>query len=197
MTLATRLTLVRLLLGPVFVFTFIAGFDGSPTWLWVSLAVLVVSELTDAFDGHLARSRNEVTDFGKLFDPVADSLSRQGAFLAFTFCGITPLWMFLVFMYRDSLMGLLRIICAARGVVLAARPSGKFKAILQAVAISGVVVMVLLHSRGIFVPPQTVAGFHPGFWLVAVAALVTAVSLFDYVIPNWAKVRSLMQHAAQ
>lgn len=192
MNIATSLTLARLLLGPVFAFTFIAGFNGSRNWLWASLGALIVSELTDAFDGYFARSRSQVTDFGKVFDPVADSLSRLTAFLAFTFCGIVPLWMYLIFMYRDSLMALLRIICAAKGLVLAARPSGKLKAIFQAIAIFGILAVALAHAYAVPWVPRTIAGFHPGFWLMVFPALFTAVSIFDYLIPNWEKVKSMM-----
>lgn len=195
MNLPTTLTFIRLLMAPLFAFFFIVGYRNqlSLNWLWASVVVLSISELTDALDGHLARSRGEVTDFGKVFDPISDSLARLTAFISFCWVGIAPLWMFLIFMYRDSLMSLLRIICASRGLVLAARTSGKLKAIFQAVVIYVVVFLVLAQAYGLTILPSSVGGHHPGYWFIFAAAAVTALSLIDYVIPNWQKIRSMMR----
>jgi CDP-diacylglycerol--glycerol-3-phosphate 3-phosphatidyltransferase len=190
MTPAMALTTLRLLFAPVFAWTFVRGYGDGPRagWLWATLAVVIASELTDAFDGAMARRRSEVTDFGKVYDPTVDSLSRLTAFISFMVCGIIPLWMFLVFMYRDMLMALLRTVCASRGLVLAARKSGKFKAILQAVGIVSVLVVCLLEATGMLAGPPRLWGQHAGFWIVLIPAAFTALSMFDYVIPNWPKI---------
>jgi CDP-diacylglycerol---glycerol-3-phosphate 3-phosphatidyltransferase len=148
------------------------------------VALLIASELTDAVDGAVARSRNQVTDFGKVFDPVADSISRLTAILSFLVCSILPLWLFLVFFYRDSLLSLLRIVCASRGTVLAARTSGKAKAVLQAAGIFSVLAIVLVRIYDPSLIPSALWGFHPGFWVMLIPALVTVLSVFDYVAPN-------------
>jgi CDP-diacylglycerol--glycerol-3-phosphate 3-phosphatidyltransferase len=186
MTLANWLTSARLLLSPVFVVVFLQ--EG----LWArvaALAIVVVSELTDAFDGHLARSRGEVTDFGKLLDPLADSVSRISVFVAFLVLGLIPWWMVLVFIYRDSLISTMRTVCAYRGEVVAARSSGKIKAIIQATVIIAVLVgriaCVLFPA---FLPESLVNQI--AWWLVLVAAVYTFYSLYEYLSANWDVVSS-------
>lgn len=181
MTLANWLTFARLLLSPIFVLVFMQ--EG----LWAriaALAIVVISELTDAFDGHLARSRGEVTDFGKLLDPLADSVSRMSIFIAFMAVGLIPWWMVLVFVYRDSLISTMRTVCAYRGEVVAARSSGKIKAIIQAT-----VIMIILLARivTVFIPetlPETLVN-ETAWWLVLLAAAYTQYSLFEYLAANW------------
>jgi len=180
MTLANWLTSARLLLSPVFVLVFVQeGF-----WPKVgALAIVVLSELTDAFDGHLARSRGEVTDFGKLLDPLADSVSRISVFVGFMAVGLVPWWMVLVFVYRDSLISTMRTVCAYRGEVVAARSSGKIKAIVQATAI--LAILVLRVASELF-PAQVEPAWvdRCAWWLVLAAALYTLYSLYEYVSAN-------------
>lgn len=186
MTLANWLTFARLLLSPVFVIVFMQ------TGLWAritALAIVVISELTDAFDGHLARSRGEVTDFGKLLDPLADSVSRMSIFIAFMAVGLIPWWMVLIFVYRDSLISTMRTVCAYRGEVVAARVSGKIKAIIQAT----VIIIILLGRIITALFPQFLSEAlvnQAAWWLVLVAALYTQYSLVDYLQGNWSIVSS-------
>jgi len=189
------LTLLRLLIAPAFAFSFVQGYGGEPyaPWLWGAVLVTILSEITDAFDGFFARRRGEVTDFGKVFDPAVDSLARLTAFISFMAAGIIPLWMFLIFMYRDMLMALLRVVCASSGTVLAARKSGKTKAVIQAISIFGVLAVCLLDAYGVIENPYGRWGVHYGFWIVAFPALFTALSLLDYVIPNWSKIVVMTQ----
>jgi CDP-diacylglycerol--glycerol-3-phosphate 3-phosphatidyltransferase len=181
MTLANWLTFARLLLSPIFVLVFMQ--EG----LWAriaALAIVVISELTDAFDGHLARSRGEVTDFGKLLDPLADSVSRMSIFIAFMAVGLIPWWMVLVFVYRDSLISTMRTVCAYRGEVVAARSSGKIKAIIQATVI---IIILLARIVTVFIPetlPETLVN-DTAWWLVLLAAVYTQYSLFEYLAANW------------
>jgi CDP-diacylglycerol--glycerol-3-phosphate 3-phosphatidyltransferase len=181
MTLANWLTFARLLLSPIFVLVFMQ--EG--LWARISaLAIVVISELTDAFDGHLARSRGEVTDFGKLLDPLADSVSRMSIFIAFMAVGLIPWWMVLVFVYRDSLISTMRTVCAYRGEVVAARSSGKIKAIIQATVI---IIILLARIVTVFIPetlPETLVN-QTAWWLVLLAAAYTQYSLFEYLAANW------------
>ncbi|MFA7331634.1 MAG: CDP-diacylglycerol--glycerol-3-phosphate 3-phosphatidyltransferase [Candidatus Delongbacteria bacterium] len=181
MTLANWLTSVRLLLSPVFVLVFLQ--EG----LWAriaALAIVVVSELTDAFDGHLARSRGEVTDFGKLLDPLADSVSRISVFVAFLVQGLIPWWMLVVFIYRDSLISTMRTVCAYRGEVVAARSSGKIKAIIQATAIITILVGRIASALFPSLLPEPLLN-QIAWWLVLVAAVYTFYSLYEYLSANW------------
>jgi len=186
MTIANWLTSSRLLLSPIFVLVFLQ--EG----LWARIAALgivVASELSDAFDGHLARSRGEVTDFGKLLDPLADSVSRMSVFIAFMAAGIIPWWMVLVFVYRDSLISTMRTICAYRGQVVAARSSGKIKAIIQATVI--ILVLSARIASALFpaLLPEALVN-QVAWWLVLAAAIYTFYSLYEYLSANWEVVSS-------
>jgi CDP-diacylglycerol---glycerol-3-phosphate 3-phosphatidyltransferase len=194
---AIALTLSRIMIAPVFAYFFIHSFHaGSPAlWLWVSIGLVCLIELTDAFDGYVARSRNLVSDFGKLLDPMADSLSRQTVFLSFMVCAahIIPLWVFLIFLYRDAFLSILRIMCAYNGTVLAARQAGKLKAVVQAVGAFIVLFLCLGISYKIPWIPTVVWGRHPGFWVMLVPAIVTVLSVYDYVAANWSVVKQMAE----
>jgi CDP-diacylglycerol---glycerol-3-phosphate 3-phosphatidyltransferase len=185
MNIAIVFTMSRVFVAPVFALFFILGYRSSdPLLIWAAVGCGILIELSDMFDGMIARARSEVTDFGKVFDPVADSVSRQTVFISFLVTGIIPLWLYLIFFYRDAFMQLLRIVCANNGIVLAARMSGKLKAVLQAVASFAVLAIVLSNLYdGSFIPRE-VAGMHTGFWVVFGAGLFTLGSVIDYIIPN-------------
>ncbi|HEX7509671.1 MAG TPA: CDP-alcohol phosphatidyltransferase family protein [Chitinivibrionales bacterium] len=196
MNLAIVLTLSRIVIAPFFALAFIKSFSAqSPlVWLWVSVGLVVLIELSDLFDGRVARARNQVTDFGKLFDPAADSLSRQTIFLSFMVCKahIIPLWVFLLFFYRDAFLSVLRQWCAYHGIVLAARRAGKLKAVVQAIGAFCVLFVCIGHAYHFAWMPLHVWGRHPGFWIMLVPAAVTVLSVYDYVASNWQTVRSMM-----
>lgn len=193
---AIALTFSRIVIAPFFAWSFIRSFDSpSPElWLWLSAALACCIELSDAFDGRLARARKQVTDFGRLFDPAADSISRQTIFLSFMVCEahIIPLWMFLLFLYRDAFLSVLRMWCAYHGIVLAARRAGKLKAVVQAIGAFLVLFVCISHAYHCPFIPSTLWGRHPGFWIMLVPAIVTVLSIYDYVVSNWKTVQSMM-----
>jgi CDP-diacylglycerol--glycerol-3-phosphate 3-phosphatidyltransferase len=194
MNIATMVTLSRVLIAPFFAYSFMHGYNtGNVTFIWIAVVLAGLIELSDMLDGTIARARNEVTDFGKVGDPVADSVSRQTVFLSFMLTGIIPLWLYLIFFYRDAFLQLLRIICASNGVVLAARKSGKLKAVLQGIATFGVLLVVLLKLNNPSSLPDTVWGFHPGFWIMFFPAIYTLLSVIDYVIPNRQLIANMMK----
>ncbi|MFP4165410.1 MAG: CDP-alcohol phosphatidyltransferase family protein [Chitinispirillaceae bacterium] len=194
MNLATLLTASRVAIAPIFAYVFVTGYGSMETgWIWICLALAVLIELSDLLDGTLARGRGEVTDFGKVFDPVADSVSRQTIFISFMVSGIIPLWMYLIFFYRDAFMQLLRIVCASSGIVLAARKSGKTKAVLQGIATFGVLIVLLLINYGAAWMPVEILGFHTGFWVMLFPAIFTLLSVIDYIIPNRALIAKMMK----
>jgi len=179
MSFSNFLTFSRILLSPLFVVSFLC-FEG----IWsrvVSLFIVVIMELTDAFDGYFARRRNEVSDFGKILDPLADSLSRLTIFISFLVAGIAPIWMILIFLYRDSTISTIRIVCAYNNIVLAALRSGKIKAIVQATAIIAILVGRIAQYFWNDLLPY--AGIY--YWLMFIAVLITIYSLYDYLRSNW------------
>jgi CDP-diacylglycerol--glycerol-3-phosphate 3-phosphatidyltransferase len=193
--LAIALTLSRTFVAPVFAYAFIhSAHSPSPAmWLWISVILMTYIELSDTFDGRLARARNQVTDFGKLIDPLADSISRQTIFLSFLIAGIIPFWLFLIFLYRDSVMSTLRTMIALGGTVQAAKKSGKIKAVFQGIGAFGVLGVCLLLAYDVPGVPEHVAGYHLGFWIMLVPAIITVVSVADYLVPNWAFVKQMMK----
>jgi CDP-diacylglycerol--glycerol-3-phosphate 3-phosphatidyltransferase len=194
MNTATKLTLSRIIIAPAFAAVFISGerHPGATSWIFICAGLALLIELSDAFDGHLARSSGQVTDFGKVFDPVADSLSRQTIFLSFLVTGIIPWWLFIIFFYRDAFLQLLRIVCASGGVVLAARKSGKLKAVLQGIGTFGVLAVLALQAYHVSWMPEKLWGFHPGFWVMVIPAIYTLVSVIDYIVPNVGMIKKMM-----
>lgn len=187
---AIAVTFLRLLFAPLFAYFFIKSVRPAlatpdPFWLWAAVTCVVLIEASDAVDGVLARARNEVTRLGKVFDPICDSISRQTIFISFMVVGIIPLWLYLVFMYRDAALSLIRIMCALDGTVIAARFSGKLKAILQATGTFLVLLVLALHAHGVEAVPTKLWGRHPGFWIMLFPAVFTFLSMFDYLVPNW------------
>jgi len=192
---AIAVTLSRVVIAPVFAYFFITGFTHahSTAWVWICALIALLIEITDVLDGRIARARNQVTDFGKVCDPVADSLSRQTIFISFLVAGIIPWWLYLVFFYRDAFLQLLRIICASGGLVLAARQSGKLKAVLQGMGTFGVLTVVALQIYHVPWMPSRLWGFHPGFWVMVIPAVFTLLSVADYVIPNVGLIKKMVE----
>jgi len=194
MNLATVLTTSRVVIAPVFAMVFVRGYrsdSSSVSWIYICFGLAVLIELSDMFDGMAARARKQVTDFGKVYDPIADSVSRQTVFISFMYTGIIPLWMYMVFFYRDAFMQLLRIVCASGGYVLAARMSGKIKAVLQGIAAFCMLAVILAHRTGAPWMPEEIWGHHPGYWVMLVVAAYTLLSVIDYVIPNRALIAKM------
>jgi CDP-diacylglycerol--glycerol-3-phosphate 3-phosphatidyltransferase len=193
MNLATIMTTMRVVIAPLFAFVFIGGYSATNiNWLYACVALAALIELSDLFDGMIARARKEVTDFGKVFDPIADSVSRQTVFISFMVTGLIPLWMYLIFFYRDAFMQLLRIVCASNGVVLAARMSGKLKAVLQGVATFAVLGIILSQRLNMEWMPLEAGGQNVIFWVMLVPAVYTLLSVIDYIIPNRTLIAKMM-----
>jgi CDP-diacylglycerol--glycerol-3-phosphate 3-phosphatidyltransferase len=190
--IANKLTLIRLGLSPVFVVVFILGgrTGGQPAHV-VALGIAILFEITDLLDGYLARSRKQTTDFGKLFDPMADSISRFSVFLCFLWGGYAHLGIVALIFYRDCIVAYVRIAAARAGVVMAARLSGKMKAVTQGVIILTILVLIVLTS------PNDDAALDRtrlrAQWLMLVVAVVTLWSGIDYVRSSLPVLRSLLR----
>lgn len=153
MSIALCLTLARIAFSPLFLILYLYYEDfGISLFLlpYLLLMLLGISELSDLFDGFVARRTNQVTDLGKILDPMADSIFRLSVFLTFTQGLILlPLPLVLVFLYRDSAISTLRTVCALRGVALAARLSGKIKAVIQAMTAFFIIILMIPYSLGL------------------------------------------------
>ncbi|QZA59092.1 CDP-alcohol phosphatidyltransferase family protein [Candidatus Rhabdochlamydia porcellionis] len=192
MSIALILTLLRILLGPIFVvFYLYHGQLGFTLFSlpYVLLCLTVLSEVSDVFDGLLARRYNKVTDLGKLLDPMADSIFRLSVFLAFTQGVIQlPLLLVCIFFYRDLVISTLRALCGLRGFALAARLSGKIKAVVQAVIIFFILVMLIPYSLG-YLELSLLRKL--SVYSVSIGVIYTLYSGCEYILAN----RSYIQKA--
>lgn len=186
---ANTVTLARMILIPVFLLVLLADW---PRWFqaptlfyqlrpWIAAAVFGVLAATDGVDGYLARSRNEVTTFGKFLDPLADKLLVTEALLALIEMNVLPAWIAFVIISREFIVSGLRMVASAEGSVIAASRYGKLKTVLQIAAILLFIVKdsALIVSLGpdIALWTQIVA------WAVMGAAVVmTIVSMVDYFV---------------
>lgn len=195
MTIANTLTFIRILLSPLFLIFYLwyGGFGISIIALpYILLGILTFSELTDAFDGYFARKYHQVSDFGKIVDPMADSIARISCFLTFTLGPVQlPLLLVFIFIYRDAMISTLRTICALQGIALSARPSGKIKAIIQAIAIYIIVLLLIPYTMGYLKVKdlRTIS-----FYVVALAALYTVYSAIDYFYAHQKEVRNMIRN---
>jgi CDP-diacylglycerol--glycerol-3-phosphate 3-phosphatidyltransferase len=157
---------------------------------YILLFLLGVSELSDAFDGYLARKYNQVTDLGKILDPMADSIYRTSVFLTFTLDPIKlPMLLIFVFLYRDSVVSTLRTICALKGFALAARRSGKIKAVIQAIAAFMVLLLMIPYSLGYLSSHELQI---LSTWIVSFAAAYALFSGMDYIYSNRSYIKLLL-----
>ena len=133
MTLADKLTSARLVMAPVFFIIFLS-FGGKAWTIPVLWVIFVLSEITDMLDGMVARKQGEVSDFGRLFDPFADTLTQITYFLCFVIDGIFPAVIFLIVLYREFTILFLRNLMLKKGITMGARMSGKVKTVSYIIA---------------------------------------------------------------
>ena len=133
MNLPNRLSLARVLMIPVCVGLMYAG---TPVFQWLALAAFLIASFTDFLDGHIARSRNLVTDFGKFIDPVADKLLVLSVLIMLSSQGKIPAWMTVIVLARELSVDGLRMVASLTGKVIAAGKLGKIKTVTQMVTIS-------------------------------------------------------------
>ena len=173
-SLPNLLSLGRIFAGPL-VILFLS--QHQPWALAATLLVMVLAECSDLLDGHLARRFAATSSFGKIVDPLADSLYRAMVFLAFLDAGWMPMWMVAIIVSRDILISYLRIFAQQHGITMAARMSGKAKAIVQGIAQIATVVLFLVFGLA----PGAVVG-DVVFGLLLLATLFTAWSGVDYTL---------------
>ncbi len=163
------------MLTPVLAVLFLNDSPISRYWV---LVIVILSELTDLFDGYMARKRGQVTDFGKILDPMADSIYRDTIFLCLAVERQVSLFLVLPILYRDSVISTLRTVCAYRGIVLAARWSGKIKAVLQA---NVIIIILILRILALSYPALDASLYTISNCLMGIACVVTLYSAFDYL----------------
>ncbi|HVV76128.1 MAG TPA: CDP-diacylglycerol--glycerol-3-phosphate 3-phosphatidyltransferase [Mycobacteriales bacterium] len=166
--IANALTLLRLLLVPVFVVFLVAHGGDSSGWRDWAFVAFATACVTDLVDGDLARRRNLVTDVGKIADPIADKALTGAALLGLAALGDLPWWVAVVVLARELGITALRVFVIRHGVIPASR-GGKAKTLVQNIAI------------GLYVLPLTGAWASVRFWVMGVALLLTVATGADYV----------------
>ena len=144
MNLANKLTLIRIFLVPVFLL-FIATKD-IPYGSFIATFIFILASLTDKLDGYVARSRNQITNFGKFMDPLADKLLVTAALISLVELHVVPAWAAVVIIAREFAVSGLRSIAAAQGRVIAASWWGKIKTVIQIIAIILLLLKVNIHD---------------------------------------------------
>ncbi len=174
MTTASKITLVRVAMIPAFMITMYLSGGEAGLWMWISLGIFVVASLTDYVDGFIARKYNQVSDFGKFLDPLADKLLVISAMTMFTEWGIFPAWALMIVLTREFAVTGLRLVAVQKGTVIAAGWSGKVK---TASTMIGLCAMMGLHGIEIFAWVPAV--------VIAVIVITTVYSGVEYFIQNW------------
>jgi CDP-diacylglycerol--glycerol-3-phosphate 3-phosphatidyltransferase len=128
MTLPMILTVGRIILAPLFFIVYYWASVGSPFLVIAVWGLFIAIEVSDLLDGHMARVLKQESEIGKVLDPFADSLSRLAYFFSFCRSGFLPMWVLLFLVYRDIALSYVRVFVSGKGVMLAARLSGKIKA---------------------------------------------------------------------
>ena len=171
MNLPNKLTMLRILLIPVFM-VFIE-WDSLPGHILWAFVIFVAASLTDFVDGYIARKNNMVTDFGKFMDPLADKLLVCSAMICLIELDRLAAWIVIVIIAREFIISGFRLVASDNGVVIAASYWGKFKTTFQMLM---VIVLILDIQMPFFQILGTV--------LTYVALILTVVSLIDYIVKN-------------
>lgn len=171
MTTASKITLVRVFMIPLLMISMYLSHGVSGMWMWVSLALFVLASLTDYVDGQIARKCNQVSDFGKFLDPLADKLLTIAVMTMFCEWGRFPAWALMIVLTREFAVTGLRLVAVGKGTVIAAAWSGKVKTASTMVGLCLILVF----------PQNTIL-----LWLVTAVIIVTTVySGVEYFVKNW------------
>ena len=172
MNLPNKLTIMRVILIPFFVFFLLSPYF--PAYgNYIAVAIFIVASLTDMLDGKIARKYNLVTNFGKFMDPLADKLLVCSAMICLIELDRLAAWIVIVIIAREFIISGFRLIASDNGVVIAASYWGKFKTTFQMLM---VIVLILDIQMPFFQILGTV--------LTYVALILTVVSLIDYIVKN-------------
>ena len=177
MNLPNKLTISRIVLIPVCMYFLFAKMPFAKAF---ALITFLAASLTDLVDGFIAKRKNQITDFGKLMDPIADKLLVLAAFLAFVEMELVPAWMVVVIIFREVAITGLRVFAVTKGKIIPADHSGKHKTVSQAISIFVILIFLILKDAGIRVP-----GYAEGIFVLMLATVIlTLISGLSYLIKN-------------
>ncbi|HIQ74152.1 MAG TPA: CDP-diacylglycerol--glycerol-3-phosphate 3-phosphatidyltransferase [Candidatus Cottocaccamicrobium excrementipullorum] len=172
MNLPNKLTVLRVIMIPFFVFFLLLENGTNPNLRYVAAAIFIIASFTDLLDGKIARKYNLVTNFGKFMDPLADKLLVCSALICLIELGQIPAWMVIVIISREFIISGFRLVASDNGVVIAASYWGKFKTVFQMIS-----VILLIVNLPVLELPASIC-----LWI---ALILTVVSLIDYIAKNY------------
>ena len=171
MNLANKLTMLRILMIPVFIAVLVYSKDRDIVYRYIALGIFVMASATDALDGYVARKYNMITDFGKLMDPLADKILVSSALIILIELGNISSWIVSIVIAREFIISGIRLIATEKNIIIAESPLGKLKTVSQMLS----VILMLLSIEAIsFITDISI-------WLMCV---LSVVSLLDYIIKN-------------
>ena len=193
MNLPNKLTILRIILAFLFIFFVFAH---GLFYKVLAFLVFLLASFTDALDGFIAKRNNQVTDFGKLMDPIADKILVLAAFIAFVELKIVPAWMVIIIILREIAVTALRALALTKGKVISADGGGKHKTVSQVVAIFAILIFIILREGGSKVFGfwnDNAAVFYQNaiYGLMCITIILTLSSGISYMIKN----RSLISYA--
>ena len=171
MTTASKITLVRVALIPAYLVLMYLSQGGANVYMWGALALFIIASVTDFLDGYIARKYNQVSDFGKFLDPLADKLLTLAAMCMFCEWGTFPAWALMLVLTREFAVSGLRMVAGPKGKVIAAGWSGKIK---TASTMVGLCAWMAFPTVGLI-----------GTIVTAVIVITTIYSGVEYFIQNW------------
>ena len=171
MNLANKLTMLRILMIPVFIAVLVYSKDRDIVYRYIALGIFIIASVTDALDGYVARKYNMITDFGKLMDPLADKILVSSALIILIELGNISSWVVSIVIAREFIISGIRLIASEKNIIIAASPLGKLKTVSQMLS----VILMLLSIEAIsFITDISI-------WLMCI---LSVVSLLDYIIKN-------------
>ena len=171
MNLPNKLTVLRIIMVPFFVFFMLTDVGGSAN-KWIALILFCIASLTDLLDGKIARKYNLVTNFGKFMDPLADKLLVCSAMICLVEMKKLAAWIVIVIIAREFIISGFRLVASDNGIVIAASYWGKFKTVFQ----MEMIIVLIMDLGGVFDLIGNV--------LIWIALALTIISLMDYVLKN-------------
>ena len=174
MNLPNKLTILRVILIPFFVFFLISPFF-DVYGNYIALSIFIIASLTDMADGKIARKYNLVTNFGKFMDPLADKLLVCSAMICLVDLKLIPVWVVLIIIAREFIISGFRLVASDNGIVIAASYWGKFKTTFQMLMVIVIIFNINLQLGWLNIL---------GTILIYVALVLTVVSLIDYIAKN-------------
>jgi len=186
MVLPNQLTILRIILTPIFLYLFLSN---NPLLIQISLGVFLIAALTDWYDGWLARKFNYITDWGKFWDPLADKILTSTAFLGFVFVGLLPLWMVLLIIFRDLFVTLLRVFAESRGYNFVTTYYAKWKTLLQMVFLYYLLLLYVgMNTKEIYLKYNDLftllSNEHFIYFTMLVITIITVHSGITYLLKN-------------